>query len=981
MALNRKTRSNENSNQEVNLTIRGKDEGSRQIAAVGKELERVRVGTEQANKGLTVLGDRIKSFSVGSIASIAAVGFAVSKLVDVINSPETAALFQIIDAQSKQSLESVARLSDTLRTSGNIGVPLIEGLLYGKDGRKAIEKIKADIKEIRQEAEGVTGSSKSASDRGQGEGGRLRAISEQSKKLISDLKGGFAGVASSSLSAISGAFTQVFNYVSGISQKIRERLVFVPRIVMNPARILAGSTGSEALKLTAAGGAQAAAGSGTPTGQEDPGALMLVGGGGLGTPLGGAGNGSTPTGKGSSLKELLDRARESAAKASYEIGVTLRGVLEKLPLERIGNTVKSLFSGEILQSGIKAWNNFFNSLQSGIAGLTKKGKPFGVEILPDLVRALPGSDSSSPALLGSARASQTPLLAAASEPRTIDVQVVKDKEPKTIDVEVVKEKEVGGGLVSVGGSDGVAAGGIGLARDAISSVTGGTRQTEKGEDPRSYLEKIRDLVLKVASDVGSKLRGALERLPLGKIRDGIKSLFSEETFQLGVKAWNDFTSAIRSGLSRDGKAIKDDTKQLLLPASGGATSPADQTGTKGEGIPDATSPTGAGDPAIVASGEAAKKAIFNYDKLLERIDQVDDSVRKVAKNVGDAIQGVDNGLNYATQGVAALAGAQEPLEIFSKLKNGVTGALGAMSQVSQEIFFAGSALQQMQAIVVGGPYDILIGQNVRLQEQLLATKASIVANNKILEDGTKIVDPGKAIDALGAPVEAAISQIRKDSLELVGITSKELVEVFNIVSQQVSNVNLDLKEAADLTISFAAGLGTIGLPLNQARQEIQSILTGTVDMNSVLAKSLGITNAQLKTWIAQDIVYEKMNQRLGAFVEGNAKAAMTIGGISSNIQEMFDEIGRKAGEPFLDPIVEAMSRIYGFLNQNQSVISDVVVNYLEKIRVAATAAISAFVDLADRAAPLLIGMGKIIGGAIVTAIQGLASGLETAKLS
>jgi len=290
----------------------------------------------------------------------------------------------------------------------------------------------------------------------------------------------------------------------------------------------------------------------------------------------------------------------------------------------------------------------------------------------------------------------------------------------------------------------------------------------------------------------------------------------------------------------------------------------------------------------------------------------------------------------------------------------------------------GGALQQLQSIVVGGPYDILIGQNVRLQEQLLSTKASIVANNKVLQDGIKVGDPGKAIDALNAPINEVIAQIRKDSLELVGITSKELVGVFNLVSQQLSNVNLELDEAADLTISFAAGLGTIGLPLFQARQEIQSILTGTIDMNSVLAKSLGITNAQLKTWIAQDVVYERLNARLAAFVSCNQKAAKTVGGISSNIQEIFDEIGRRAGEPFLKPVVEALDAVYQFLSQNQQLLSGAVSDYLERIRISATGAIEAFLELGDRAAPTLLGITKLIGGAVVRAIDGLAGGFKAA---
>ncbi|RCJ16843.1 hypothetical protein A6S26_32330 [Nostoc sp. ATCC 43529] len=75
-------------------------------------------------------------------------------------------------------------------------------------------------------------------------------------------------------------------------------------------------------------------------------------------------------------------------------------------------------------------------------------------------------------------------------------------------------------------------------------------------------------------------------------------------------------------------------------------------------------------------------------------------------------------------------------------------------------------------------YQLLIGQNVELQQQLLATQASLVATNKVISQGVEVTDPTKAIQALSEPVNQAVAKLRQGSLELVGVTSNELVPLF-----------------------------------------------------------------------------------------------------------------------------------------------------------------------------------------------------------
>lgn len=308
------------------------------------------------------------------------------------------------------------------------------------------------------------------------------------------------------------------------------------------------------------------------------------------------------------------------------------------------------------------------------------------------------------------------------------------------------------------------------------------------------------------------------------------------------------------------------------------------------------------------------------------LDEIDSGLRDIvdfAKDIpaqfAQPLEGIGNAFGY-------LSGVRDPIGIFDQLKTGASEAFGAISRVGEQITFFQSGLQTVQSVIMGGPFQLLIGQNIELRQQLLSTQSTLASTSKVISkvDGTAISDPLKAIMALESPVSRAMENVRKGSLELVGVTSNQLIESFDIIAGQASQIGLSLDQSSDLTLSFAAALGTLGIPLSMARQEITSIVTGQIDQNSALAKSINLTNEQIRTWKQQGNVFEKLTERLEAFRAGNKLAAQTVGGISSNIQEIFETIGRKAGEPLLDPIVKELDMVYRFLEQNQDAIVEFV---------------------------------------------------------
>ncbi|NER78080.1 MAG: hypothetical protein F6K42_00590 [Leptolyngbya sp. SIO1D8] len=274
-------------------------------------------------------------------------------------------------------------------------------------------------------------------------------------------------------------------------------------------------------------------------------------------------------------------------------------------------------------------------------------------------------------------------------------------------------------------------------------------------------------------------------------------------------------------------------------------------------------------------------------------------------------------------------------------RKGQGGSQKRFSGLVERLGKAGLALSGLQmgfeaALSVGQQfYGGLIGANEQLNQEILGSAANLAATSRILKNGIEITSPTEQIEQLQGPLRDALKQIAEDSIDLVGVTSQELTGVFATLNAQAAQLTGQSKEftnaidaAGKLTIDFSAALGTIGLPLNQAGQEIRSILQGTIDMNSTLAKQLGLTNDMVKRWKSQGVLVDELRKKLQPFVEGNALAAQSIGGVKSNILDVLQIMQRDLGEPLTEPIVKGLQEVYEWVTQNQEEIKNLIEPFL-----------------------------------------------------
>lgn len=283
--------------------------------------------------------------------------------------------------------------------------------------------------------------------------------------------------------------------------------------------------------------------------------------------------------------------------------------------------------------------------------------------------------------------------------------------------------------------------------------------------------------------------------------------------------------------------------------------------------------------------------------------------------------------------VNALSGIQKSMRDLTESANNTSkgGAQGSrqwiqsLTDVAAGVGLIKGAFDTLYGVAMKF-YDDVIGANLRLQDLVISSATAIAGTNKVFADGIELTDPVERIKILFGDIEDAFENIREQTFALSGVTSQDVLPLFEILSTQISNVGGGIEEAADLAVKFAAGLDVVGVPLSSARQEINSILRGTIDVNSRLGQTLGISNELVNQWKTQGTVVEELNKRLEAFLAGNALKAQTFGGVLSNIQELFQEFPRLLGVPLLDPLIEAGKRFYSVLLQNRELLQEIAGN-------------------------------------------------------
>ncbi|XGV99753.1 MAG: hypothetical protein ACAF41_12550 [Leptolyngbya sp. BL-A-14] len=213
-------------------------------------------------------------------------------------------------------------------------------------------------------------------------------------------------------------------------------------------------------------------------------------------------------------------------------------------------------------------------------------------------------------------------------------------------------------------------------------------------------------------------------------------------------------------------------------------------------------------------------------------------------------------------------------------------------------------------------FEGLIAQNIELRQQILSTAATLAQSQTLKIGSTEVTDPVAKIKAQSEEVTKQLNVLRRDALELAGVTSTELVSSFQTLAQQSATLGLNLQQAEKTTIALTAASTTLGLTGQQREQEIQGIARGEITVYNQLAKSLGINNEIIKQKAAEGRLYQFIQDKTEALRKAQSLAADGFSGLTSNIEEIAQLLSQLAGAPLLDGLLTVIREVYKTLKDN-----------------------------------------------------------------
>lgn len=235
-------------------------------------------------------------------------------------------------------------------------------------------------------------------------------------------------------------------------------------------------------------------------------------------------------------------------------------------------------------------------------------------------------------------------------------------------------------------------------------------------------------------------------------------------------------------------------------------------------------------------------------------------------------------------------------------------------------------MKQFQSATLGAVAEIEAGTR--------KSAISIAQNVKLTDQwGNEIKDVAGELNTLGPALKEIQQNLIKIAPSLTGVTSGDLLNVFNQVSLQFGNlvnqskgleeagfgnVKNDLQAAEIITQRLATGMKTFGLRSFEAAQEVRALLTGTIDRNARLANQLGITKQQIKQAKAQGRLQAFILEATKELGDANKVYENSLSNITSVIVEFGEAFGRTMGEAMFDDVIEGLSNLKDALLEQQA---------------------------------------------------------------
>lgn len=283
---------------------------------------------------------------------------------------------------------------------------------------------------------------------------------------------------------------------------------------------------------------------------------------------------------------------------------------------------------------------------------------------------------------------------------------------------------------------------------------------------------------------------------------------------------------------------------------------------------------------------------------------------------------------------------------FEKIGTSMKGAAGAALALTAAVGGIAYAVQGVSAAISAG-FDF----NRAAESAPIAFAALISSQAKLEDSSGKLLKGQEAYNAALVLSRDLYQQLLIKGQETAA-SNEQLINAFQItLSSGLAAGVTDMGQLLNLSTAFLQTATAMQVPLDQMRQEISSILTAQISSDSVIGKSLGITNEQVKKAKEQGTLVQLLNERMAQFVIAAKDANGTLDVMLANTKEALSTLAGRATRSLFDGVKQGLSSAF-----------NVLIDKSGKL----TKPMQEFADLTDSAAAKF-------GGVLGSAVSGVAN--------
>jgi len=243
-------------------------------------------------------------------------------------------------------------------------------------------------------------------------------------------------------------------------------------------------------------------------------------------------------------------------------------------------------------------------------------------------------------------------------------------------------------------------------------------------------------------------------------------------------------------------------------------------------------------------------------------------------------------------------------------------------------------IRQVESMIVG--YYLLtrairsiagagVELNKTIQDSTIGIAALIASNTK----GANVMERFQIATSMA---EATVKKLKKAAIETAA-TFPQLTEIYQqaIGGALAAGKSMgdSIEEISDRTIKLSQRLSNfasaIGMPMVQVNEEIRSIIEGTIDQNSRIAKMLHMTNEEIKkAKESADGLWKYLNDKLQASDAMQDVETFTRG--MARLQDAIDTVRIEATKPIFDDLQKGLYNAAKSLNEQSKEIATSIRN-------------------------------------------------------